>query len=140
MTGAISHLSKINHKKERQHLLRTAISTAAIALLFGYAFHKPIPSAILGTISLLSCLGFLFYRQAGRDIFLILSVIALALGQLVSWLALQIIYIFGILPFGIIGKLTGMDKLNKNFAECKKRKTMFENSPETSQESFRRQS
>lgn len=139
MIQAESFLSTSNPFEEKKTLLKIALSTSILSTIL-FLIQKPLPSLVLFALACSSICGVVFYQKCGRDVYLLLSVTALAMGKVVSWLALHTLYLFGIVILGTVFKLTGMDRLNKNFNKCRKQSSMFHDCEATTIESFRRQS
>lgn len=127
-------------KKERTQLLLLSLTLGVVGgglLLFT---EKEIFAFIILGLALLAFLGLVAYPWIGRDVYLVFGLISLAVGHLVSWVVFRFVYLVGIVIFGLLMKLFGMDRLKKNFERGKKLATNFEDAPVSDIESFRRQS
>lgn len=126
--------------EERGRLLHLAGALTAVAVVLWlirgeYGF----PAVIFG-LAVLALTGRLAYRWIGRGVYLFFAAIVFVIGSVISRIILVLTYVFGIVLFGSIYRVFGMDVLKKDFAKAKALETAFEDTPETTPESFRRQS
>jgi hypothetical protein len=125
---------------ERQQLAWLAIGLTLIGIAFWWAIGpRPFPLVLLG-LGALAWLGTVAYRAAGRSVFLVFTVVSLTLGRVVSWLVVLVLYALAIGVLGSIFKLFGMNRLERDFAACKRKTTMLVDVPRLDPAGFRRQS
>lgn len=125
---------------ERRQLLFTAVALSAVGGISWLLFGTRTFSTVLFVIAASAWFGFLMYRTAGRGVFLVLSVIALIIGRVVSWLVLLVLYVVVIAGFGGILRLCGMNRLERRFDISKKKRSMLVDVPTLPPGSFTRQS
>jgi hypothetical protein len=125
---------------ERQQLLFAAIGLSAVGGISWWLFGTRTFSTALIVIAASAWFGFIMYRVAGRSVFLVLSVTALIIGRAVSWLVLLVLYVVVIAGLGGILRLGGMNRLERRFDMCKRKRSMLVDVPELTPSSFRRQS
>jgi hypothetical protein len=100
---------------------------------------RPLPLVLLGLAGL-AWVGAVAHRAMGRSVFLLFTVMALALGRVVSWVVVLVLYVLAIGMLGSIFKLFGMNRLERDFAACKRKTTMLVDVPPLDPAGFRRQS
>jgi predicted membrane protein len=130
----------VEPKRERAELFILAIGLFGIAAVFAILLHGRIFPGILSLFALLALAGAVFQRRIGHDIYLIFALFALAIGRIVSPIVVFIAYLPGIALMGGLLRLGGMNKLKRNFTECRAEPTMFVNPTQTTPDGFRRQS
>lgn len=130
----------VDPQRERSELLILSVGLLAIALLFGIFFHGRIFPALLSMFALLALSGVLFQQRIGHDVYLIFALFALAIGRIVSPLVVFVAYAMGIGVVGSALRLIGMNRLKRDFNQCKAEPTMFVAPMPTSPDGFRRQS
>jgi len=118
--------------------IAAAFGAAAIALhlLFGW---KALPIAF-ACLSGLALFGAVFFRRIGHDVSLVFDLVAMLLGGIVSRVMIAVMYVVGIICFGSLLRLFGMNKLERDFQRCRAKPSMLSDAPATPIESFRRQS
>lgn len=129
---------KPNSNKEREQLLFLAIGIGAIGTAL--TLLTDLRPYFLFGVAAFAGIGVLIKGEVRRCIFLLFSFIASILSQIVSRTVIFLVYFGCIAPFGIILKLFGMNKLDRNFSKCKKKTTMFSPPPTTGINDFKRQS
>jgi predicted membrane protein len=127
-------------KRERVELLILAIGLLVIVGIFAGLLHGRIFPAVLFAFALLAFAGVIFHRRAGHDVYLIFALIALAIGRVVSPVVVFLAYLSGIGVTGGALRLIGMNKLKRDFTQCRTEPTMFIESQPTTHDGFRRQS
>ncbi len=125
-------------KKEKRQLEVLAVGFAILALLLTLAGHRQTGTIIFTLLAAVALTGRIFFTKIGRDIYLFFSVIANGMGYIVSKIVMVLLYALGISFVGSILKLLKIDQLDKNWAKCKAKQTMFKTAPETTKESFER--
>lgn len=126
--------------EERRELWRLAAGFAVGAGVIHWVFAIAGLPLVLLAFSLTAFAGAAAFGRIGHDVHLIFSLIALAIGRIMSWLGVALMYVVGIAFIGSILRLFGVDRLDRDFARCRTKPTMFVDPPETTVESFRRQS
>jgi hypothetical protein len=124
---------------ERQQLLVTAIGLSAVGGI-SWLLGTRTFSIVLFVVAVSAWFGFIRYRNAGRSVFLVLSMIALIIGRAVSWLVLLVLYVVVIAGFGGLLRIGGMNRLDRKFDLCKKKSSMLVDVLELPPSGFRRQS
>jgi hypothetical protein len=126
--------------QERKQLLFLAVGSGLAATGFWWFRPGSIFAMALGLVCVTALLGRIAYSVIGRDVYVIFAAIAFAVGFVVSWVAVVMMYVIAIVLCGAVLRLFGMDKLRRCFADCKALVTMFVEPPKTSKDSFGRQS
>lgn len=125
---------------ERRQLLFLAVGASAIAAAsFGLAERRVFP-AILAGVAVVAASGVLARRWIGRDVYLFLAVVGAAIGSVVSVVVVGLTYLLAIGGFGSLLRAAGVNRLQRNFEQCRKSETMLSEAPRTDVDSFRRQS
>jgi hypothetical protein len=125
---------------ERAELWKLTAAFAAGAVILHLVFGwKGLPIA-LACLSGIALCGAAFFSRIGHDISLVFGLIALLLGGVVSRVVIAAMYFVGVLCFGSVLRLFGMDRLDRDFQKCRARPTMLTDAPASPVESFRRQS
>jgi hypothetical protein len=125
---------------ERQQLLILAVGLAIIAAGGWWLFGRPSLTVALLALATVALAGFVAYRAIGRGVFLVFSLLSSAIGRLVSWVIVIVLYVVVIAGFGLMLRLVGMNRLDRNFAACKRKRTMLVDVPPLDAAGFRRQS
>jgi hypothetical protein len=125
---------------ERQQLLVLALGLAAIAGGTWWLWGLRGLNVAGLSLAVLALAGFVAYRAIGRGVFLVFSLLALAVGRLVSWAIVLLLYVVFIAGFGMLLRLFGMNRLDRNFAVCKRKTTMLTDVAPLEVAGFRRQS
>jgi ABC-type sugar transport system permease subunit len=125
---------------ERQQLLFLALGLLTVAgatwwLVGLHALH-----VVLVSMAVAALAGFVAHRAIGRGVFLVFLLLSSAIARLVSWLIVLILYVAVIGGLGVLLRLVGMNRLERNHAACKRRRTMFMDVPPLDPAGFRRQS
>jgi hypothetical protein len=127
-------------RAERAQLAWLAVGLTGLGGAFWWAFGpRPFPLVLLG-LAALAGLGWLAYRAMGRTVFLLFTLVSLTLGRVVSWAVLLVLYAVAIGLLGSIFKLFGMNRLERDFAACRRKTTMLVDVPPLDPAGFRRQS
>lgn len=125
---------------QRRQLLAMAVAFAlASAALWFLADARVLPILLI-SLSSIGLLGYCAYGKLGRDIYLALAVIIRMVGWVLSRIVLGVMFVFAITLPGLVLRLFGMDRLNKEFQRCRTRESMFVDTPVHDSEDFRRQS
>ncbi len=127
-----------NEKTEKRQLEVLAIGLFALGLFFGLMHHRQMAGAILTVLALVSAVGRIFFKRMGRDVYLCFALVATGIGWIISNIVMLLLYLLGIVVVGSILKLMKIDQLEKNWAQCKAKPTLFKTAPETTKESFER--
>lgn len=125
---------------ERQQLLFLALGLGAIGAGTWWFFGRHGLNVVLLTLATVALAGFVAYRAIGRGVFLVFSLLSSAMGRLVSWMIVLVLYGVVIAGFGMVLRLVGMNRLERNFAACKRKGTMLVDVPPLDAAGFRRQS
>jgi hypothetical protein len=125
---------------EKQQLRFLGIGLAAIGGGTWWLFGLHGLNGFLFLLALVALAGSFAYRAIGRGVFLGFSMLSLAIGRVVSWVSVLILYGVVIAGLGLVFRLFGMNRLERNFEACKKRSTMLVDVPPLDPASFRRQS
>ena len=136
---AVSDLAP-NPAVERRYLFLLSVTFTVLAAAFYWGFGKDVIAAIFLCAATIAAAGAMEYRWIGRDVYLVFTLIGAAIQHLISRIAVFLLYSVGVAGCGSIFWLFGMNKLDRCFAACKKRESMFHTVPETDTESFTRQS
>lgn len=127
-------------KAERQQLLILGIGFVIIGGAFWALTGTNVLSLFAFSVTILALVGATWNFTLGRPIYLLFALIGLFVGSIVSWLAVGLMYLLAIMLFGLLLRLIGMNRLNRDYNACKAKPTMFTDAPLTTQETFRRQS
>jgi ABC-type sugar transport system permease subunit len=125
---------------EKRQLLILGIGLAVIAVVTWWLFGPRIPSLVLIVLASVALAGFVAYRAIGRDVFLVFMLLSLAIGHVVSWVIVLVLYAVVIAGLGSMLRLFGMNRLERNFEACRKKASMLADVPPLDAASFRRQS
>jgi len=125
---------------ERRELWKAAVGLAVASVVLHLLFGMRVVPAILLALGALAFVGAVAFRHFGRDVFLFLMLGALAIGRVVSWLMVSLMYVTGIALSGLVARLFGMNRLERDFARCRGKTTMLVDAPPTTRETFSRQS
>lgn len=125
---------------EKQQLLFLGIGLAVMAVGSWWFFGSRISSLVLIVLASVALAGFVAYRAIGRDVFLVFMLLSLAIGHVVSWVIVLVLYAVVIAGLGSMLRLFGMNRLERNFAACRKKASMLADVPPLDAASFRRQS
>jgi len=125
---------------ERQQLrwLAAGLTLMAVVALATRGL-RPLPIALIA-LATLALLGSAAGGSLGRSAFLLFTLAALALGRLVSWAVLIVLYALAIAALGSLFRVFGMNRLERDFAACRDKTTMFVDVPPLDPAGFRRQS
>jgi hypothetical protein len=125
---------------ERQQVRWLAVGLILIGGVFWWALGpRPFPLVLLGLAGV-AWVGTVAHRAMGRSVFLFFTLIALILGRVISWVVVLVLYVLAIGVLGSIFKLFGMNRLERDFAACKRKTTMLVDVPPLDPAGFRRQS
>jgi ABC-type sugar transport system permease subunit len=125
---------------EKQQLLFLGIGLTLIGGVNWWLFGPRVMSVALLVLGAVALAGRLAHRVIGRGVFLVFALLAMAVGRVVSWVILLLMYVLFIAGLGSVLRLFGMDRLARNFAACKKRGSMLMDVPPVDAASFERQS
>lgn len=125
---------------ERKQLLFLALGLLAIGSFLYFHHHGGIVPVVILSLGAVALLGTALFSSIGRDIYLCFALFSLLMSGIVSKIVVGGVYALGILFFGSLLKLSKMDQLQKDFARCKSKSTMLDDSPLTDIQSFGRQS
>lgn len=125
---------------DRLELWKLAAAFAAGAIVLHLLFAwKALPVA-LACLSGLALFGAVFFRQIGHDVSLVFDLVAMLLGGIISRVMIALMYFVGVLCFGLLLRMFGMNRLERDFQRCRMKPSMLTDAPATPVESFRRQS
>lgn len=127
-------------EKERAQLLVLAGGLAMISLVFAYLLGARIFPVLLLLLAALAATGAILHRHFGHDVYLVFALIALLIGRVISPVIVFLAYVLGVGLPGVVLRAIGMDRLRRDFNRCRRMQTMLVDPPQTSPESFRRQS
>lgn len=125
---------------DRQQLLILGVGSAVIGGGTWWLFGPRIPSVVLLLLATVALAGVVAHRVIGRSVFLIFSLLALAIGQVVSWCIVLLMYVVVIAGLGSVFRLFGMNRLERNFRRCQQKRSMLTDVLSLDPASFRRQS
>ena len=125
---------------ERRELWRLAAGFAIGGGVIHFAFGASGLPLVLLILSFIAFAGAAAFDRIGHDVHLVFSLSSLVIGRSVSWLALALMYLVGIACLGSILRSLGMNQLERDFDRCRAKPTMLVDPPETTAQSFRRQS
>lgn len=125
---------------ERQQLLVLGVGLAVIGWGAWWLFGPRVTSVIVLVLASVALAGVVAHRVIGRAIFLLFSLILLAVGQVVSWFIVLAMYGVVIAGLGFLLRLFGMNRLDRNFARCKQKRSMLTDVVRLDFRSFGRQS
>ena len=129
-----------NPREERRQLIGLGLGFAAVAVLLWLLAEVAVLPVILASLALAALSGAAAYAKIGRGCYLIFSVMALAIGTVLSRLAEAVMYVLAIVLPGLVFRCFRMNRLDRSFSACRQRETMFRDAAETDLESFGRQS
>jgi len=125
---------------ERRQLLFFATGVTVIAVgLLTFTARQVVP-VILLSLGVLAAGGAVAYRWIGRGVYLVLSMLAALIGSVVSRAVVAVTYVLAIAGFGSLLRVVRMNRLERDFARCRRKETMLTDAPPTDRESFGRQS
>jgi ABC-type sugar transport system permease subunit len=125
---------------EKQQLLFLGIGLTLIGGANWWLFGPRVMSAMLLVLGAVALAGRLAHRAIGRGVFLSFALLAMAMGRVVSWVILVVMYVLFIAGLGSVLRLFGMNRLARDFEACKKRGSMLMDVPPVDAASFERQS
>jgi hypothetical protein len=127
-------------REERRQLLTIAAGLAGGSVLSYWLLRGRVSSAILLLLALIALAGFAAYARCGRGVFLGFTLVARAVGAVISSLAVILMYLVVVVGIGGLIRLFGINRLRRDFDGCRKRTTMLEDVPPLTAAGFRRQS
>lgn len=136
----LRHDFSADPQAQRQQLRWLALALAAIAAGLAGFTHSQVVPLLLAGLAGLAAAGAVCFRRIGRDVFLVFALLGLIVGHVVSWVVVILLYVFGISVVGALLRQAAMNRLDRDFAACRRRATMFVEAPATPVESFGRQS
>ena len=125
---------------EKRQLLVLGIGLAVMAAGTCWFFGSRIPSLVLIVLAAVALAGLVAYRAIGRDVFLVFMLLSLAIGHVVSWVVVLVLYAVVIAGLGAMLRLFGMNRLERNFEACRKKESMLADVVPLDAASFGRQS
>ena len=125
---------------KRTELWRLFAGFAVIAVGLHLLFGLTGLPAVLAVLSVVAFAGAAWFARIGHDVYLVFSLVALLIGNVVSRVIVGAMYLLGIVLLGSVGRIFGMNKLERDFERCRAKTTMLVDAAETTSESFRRQS
>lgn len=125
---------------EKRNLLTGFIGLSVMAGFIAWLTGWVVFPSILAGMAILQFIGWIAYPLAGRTIFLLFALLAHGISLVISWLAIWLMYLIGIVLCGSALRLFGMNRLERSFAAARRKETMFHDAPATDAESFWRQS
>jgi hypothetical protein len=127
-------------RAERSQLGWLAAGLTAIGGVTWWALGpRPLPLVLLGLAGLAGA-GWVAHRAMGRTVFLLFTLVSLTLGRVVSWAVVLVLYGLAIGVLGSIFALFRMNRLERDFAACRRKTTMLVDVPLLDPAGFRRQS
>ncbi len=147
----MSRMIEINLSPDERTLRQFGwIALAAFALLAGLAWYERLifalglgemRSAVAGTLAslgLLAGLAALLYPRANRPLYIVLTLAAVPIGFVLSYVILGALFYLLIVPVGLLFRLVGRDPLRRRF-EAQVESYWVDARPERARESYFRQ-
>lgn len=125
---------------EKQQLLFLGIGLTLIGGANWWLFGPRVMVVVLLVLGAVALAGCVAHRTIGRGVFLVFALLTMAVGRVVSWVILLLMYVLFIAGLGSVLRLFGMNRLARNFELCKKRGSMLMDVPPLDATSFERQS
>ena len=125
---------------EKQQLLFLGIGLAVLGGANWWMAGPRVSGIVVLALGALALAGRMAYRSIGRSVFLIFALVSMALGRVVSWVIVLVLYVLVIAGLGSVLRLFGMNRLARDFAACKKKESMLMDVPPLDEASFGRQS
>lgn len=125
---------------QRKQLLYLGFALLAASAAMWFLLSVVAVPGVLFAVGLMVLLVATVLRRAVPDVYLATVLLSFLIGRVVSYLIVGLVYIFGIFMVGLIARAFGVDRLRRNFENCRRRSTMFEDAPDTDLDSFERQS
>jgi len=125
---------------EKQQLLFLGVGLAVLGGANCWVFGPRVSGIVLLALGAVALAGRAAYRSIGRSVFLIFALVSMALGRVVSWVIVLMLYVLVIGGLGSVLRLFGMNRLARDFAACRKKETMLMDVPPLDAASFGRQS
>jgi ABC-type sugar transport system permease subunit len=125
---------------ERQQLLFLGLGLVIVAGAIGWLVGPHALHVVLVSMAAVALAGFVAHRAIGRGVFLVFFLLSSAIARLVSWLIVLVLYVTVIGGLGVLLRLVGMNRLERNYPACKRKHTMFVDVPPLDPAGFRRQS
>lgn len=128
-----------NAEHERRHLETGFLAGVCIGFVFMlFGWH------ILGTIVFVFAgihfFGWAGFETRGRDVHIALQALIRVVHWLITPVLLALMYVLAILLFGTIARVAGMNRLRRDYGECRSMESLFEAAPKTETDDFERQS
>ncbi|MDP8246174.1 MAG: hypothetical protein P9L94_18975 [Candidatus Hinthialibacter antarcticus] len=127
-------------RAEKRHLLTGGLGMPAMAGLIWFITGWWVFPTILACMGGVQLIAWMAYPLIGRSVFLVFSLIAFWISQLISWLMVYLMYLFGVMLIGFFLRLCGMNRLERNFGAARRKDSMFHEAPASDLDSFGRQS
>ncbi len=125
---------------EKQQLLFLGVGLAVLGGANWWVFGPRVSGIVLLALGAVALGGRAAYGSIGRSVFLIFALVSMALGRVVSWVIVFMLYVMVIGGLGSVLRLFGMNRLARDFAACKKKESMLMDVPPLDAASFGRQS
>jgi len=125
---------------EKQQLLFFGIGLTLIGGANWWLFGPRKMAVALLVLGAVALAGRVAHGAIGRGVFLIFALLSMAVGRVVSWVIVLIMYVLIIAGLGSILRLFGMNRLARNFEACKKKESMLMDVPPLDAAGFGRQS
>lgn len=125
---------------EKQQLLFLGVGLAVLGGANWWMTGPRASGIVLLALGALALAGRMAYRSIGRSVFLIFALVSMALGRVVSWVIVLMLYVLVIGGLGSVLRLFGMNRLARDFAACRKKESMLMDVPPLDEASFGRQS
>ena len=122
---------EVMSKEERSFLFRPGIGLLLVAGGLWWFTGKVIPLYIVGGIGVILLVSGFIGGTLGHNVFLILTLISHGIGIIVSYIALLLMYVFGIGVTGSVLRLFSINRLARNWGENRNKTTMFVDAPKT---------
>ena len=125
---------------EKQQLLFLGVGLAVLGGANCWVFGPRVSGIVLLALGAVALAGRAAYRSIGRSVFLIFALVSMALGRVVSWVIVLMLYVLVIGGLGSVLRLFGMNRLARDFAACRRKESMLMDVPPLDAASFERQS
>ena len=125
---------------EKQQLLFLGVGLAVLGGANCWVFGPRVSGIVLLALGAVALAGRAAYASIGRSVFLIFALVSMALGRVVSWVIVLMLYVLVIGGLGSVLRLFGMNRLARDFAACRKKESMLMDVPPLDAASFGRQS
>lgn len=127
-------------QKQRKQLLTNGITFLTMSIIIWLISRKIVLPSFLLCLSFIAFFGFIFFPVMGKHVYKLFDIVSKIISKIVSFVAMSIMYIVGIVIPGLLLRIFRIDRLQKDFFSNKNKQSMFETVPIITSDSFKRQS